>query len=119
MEFLIASERKRLIASIDRQVVKQGLRQLRCGTPAQAPVSIAISVSSVSDESFRGFLLDELASARVDPARINFMIDALDPAWISEPVLGFIGQLRKQGYALSLGQRQPQGWSSAPALCGA
>ncbi|WKD49420.1 EAL domain-containing protein [Microbulbifer spongiae] len=103
--FLPAAERYGLIEEVDRWVIRRVFhymaREQRTGFPG---ASYAINVSGISlgDDTFAGFVSQELAEARLTPSRVQFEITETSAINNLERALVFIHKLRAAGCSFAL-----------------
>jgi diguanylate cyclase (GGDEF)-like protein/PAS domain S-box-containing protein len=74
--FLPVAERRGMIRTIDRWVVREAISLLEGRAADAAPVRLQVNLSarSLSDRDFLGFICDALAAAPVDPAALVFEV---------------------------------------------
>lgn len=103
-EFIPVAENYGMMPVLDRWVVKDVIRQLKV-VKEQTPIpvfAINLSGTSLDDEAFLGFVLDEINKAKIDPRMLCFEITeqvAISNLKLAEK---FIETLREMGSSFSL-----------------
>jgi len=102
--FLGVAERYNLVSQLDTWVVKEAINWL-CSERSKGNnihCSVNLSGMSVASSSFLEFVLAELASSSVDPARICFEITETAAIENIDKAREFIGQLKTKGCLFAL-----------------
>jgi diguanylate cyclase (GGDEF)-like protein/PAS domain S-box-containing protein len=99
--FIAAAERYHLIGSVDRWVVKTAfaaLAEARRREQAR-PILFAINLSgqSIGEESFHGFVVEELEKSQIDARRICFEITETAAISKLDSAIRFISVLKDKG----------------------
>jgi diguanylate cyclase (GGDEF)-like protein/PAS domain S-box-containing protein len=101
--FLPAAERYNLMPMIDRWVVRTALAQLVIdGAQAVESCSINLSSQSLTDESFPGFILEQIERTGMPPSKLCFEITETAAVTHLEQAREFISTLRRAGCHFSL-----------------
>ncbi len=100
--FLPAAERYRLIASLDRWVVRNALRALAEAQRREVsrPVvlfAVNISAQALSEDGFLTYVIEELESTAVDPRRVCFEITETAAISKLDSAMHFIAVLKAKG----------------------
>jgi diguanylate cyclase (GGDEF)-like protein len=102
--FMPAAEHYGLVTAVDRWVFSHALEALKSRGLALAPVvySINLSGQSLSDDSFRAFVIEELRRTEVDPSQVCFEITETAAIANLSYALRFISVLKELGCLFAL-----------------
>ncbi len=102
--FVPIAEQYRLAPALDRWVVREALRLLRTDPPALRGEAITINLSgqSLGDESFLGFLNEQLSAADLAPRRVLFEITETAAVANLARAVRFLGAMRDRGFRFVL-----------------
>ena len=99
--FIPAAERYRLIASLDRWVVRNAFRALAEAQRREVsrPVLFALNISAqaLSEEGFLAYVAEELETTAVDPRRVCFEITETAAISKLDSAMHFISVLKAKG----------------------
>ena len=100
-DFLPAFEHYRMMAELDRWVVRKALRQLGHGGGV-ARLSVNISAQTLEDSGFAAFVAIQLRLAPLDPAALAFEIDENDAIDRRDAAERFAAEMKGIGCGLVL-----------------
>ena len=100
--FIPAAERYNLMSRIDRWVVRSVLQTEILAKTGGCSVSINISAQSLSEDSFLGFVLDELARSRIPATSVCFEITETTAISNLTTAVSFIQAVKSRGCLISL-----------------
>ena len=102
--FMPAAEHYGLVRAVDRWVFSHALEALKLRGPASTPVvySINLSGQSLSDESFRAFVIEELRRTEIDPPQVCFEITETAAIANLSYAMRFISVLKELGCQFAL-----------------
>ena len=103
-EFIPIAENYAMMPVLDRWVVKDVIRQLKA-VKKQTPIpvfAINLSGTSLDDEGFLAFVLEEINNAQIDPRMLCFEITEQVAISNIDRAEAFIETLRKMGSSFSL-----------------
>jgi EAL domain-containing protein (putative c-di-GMP-specific phosphodiesterase class I) len=105
-EFIPAAERFNLMPQIDRWVVRQACRRLahRRGDTTREPYMLAVNISSttLNDEQFLDFVVNEISRAELAPGALCFELTEAAAMTGLASATHFIRELRQRGCRFSL-----------------
>ena len=105
-EFIPAAERFNLMPQIDRWVVRQACRRLahRRGDTTREPYMLAVNISSttLNDEQFLDFVINEISRAELAPGALCFELTEAAAMTGLASATHFIRELRQRGCRFSL-----------------
>ena len=104
IEFIPAAERYSVMPAIDRWVVRQAIEGLlAAGTPgADYTLAINLSGTTLSDETFLDFIVEELADVQLAPGSLCFEITETAAIANMSRVVYFMTELKGRGVCFSL-----------------